>query len=46
MVSCPVSTFPEWPVCVFGADPAHLTLTVSVEERRYARLRPVPLESK
>ena len=35
----------EWPVYVVGDDPAHLAFTVSVEERRFASLGSVPLES-
>ena len=35
----------EWPVYVVGDDPARLTFTVSVEERRFASLGSSPPES-
>ena len=37
---------PEWPVYIVGDDPAHLTFTVSVEERRFASLGSPPPESE
>jgi putative restriction endonuclease len=36
----------EWPVYIVGDDPAHLTFTVSVEERRFANLGSVPPDSE
>jgi len=36
----------EWPVYIVGDDSAHLTFTVSVEERRFASLGSGPPESE
>jgi putative restriction endonuclease len=36
----------EWPVYIVGDDPALLTFTVSVEERRFASLGAVPPDSE
>jgi putative restriction endonuclease len=36
----------EWPVYIVGDDPAQLTFTVSVEERRFAALGTSPPESE
>lgn len=36
----------EWPVYIVGDDPARLTFTVSVEERRFASLGAVPPDSE
>ena len=35
----------EWPVYIVGDDPAALTFTVSVEERRFASLGSIPLDT-
>src|SRR5207248_3031360 len=37
---------PEWPVYIVGDDPAQLTFTVSVEERRFASLGSASPESE
>jgi putative restriction endonuclease len=37
---------PEWPVYIVRDDPSRLTFTVSVEERRFATLGSVPLETE
>jgi putative restriction endonuclease len=36
----------EWPVYIVGDDPAQLTFTVSVEERRFASLGSLPPKSE
>jgi len=36
----------EWPIYIVGDDPANLTFTVSVDERRFASLGSMPAESE